>query len=232
MRESGQSSEDQDRRIHHVHGAQEVGTAAQKKSLHADERDTPRVQQAREEFGEEVSLIDPRRLKFVDESGANLAMTRMFGRAPRGERVVGSAPHNYGPNVTMVGAMGTEGISAAMSFEGAMNGAIFRIFVEQVMAPTLKAGDVVVMDNLSAHKVSGIREAIEKTGARLLYLPPYSPDFSPIEQCWSKVKTWLRKAKARTVEALDQAIVDALAQVTISDAQGWFQHCGYSLHST
>ncbi|MCH8110194.1 MAG: transposase [Chloroflexi bacterium] len=128
--------------------------------------------------------------------------------------------------------MGTEGISAAMSFEGAMNGAIFRIFVEQVMAPTLKAGAVVVMDNLSAHKVSGIREAIEKTGARLLYLPPYSPDFSPIEQCWSKVKTLLRKAKARTVEALDQAIVDALAQVTISDAQGWFQHCGYSLHST
>lgn len=146
--------------------------------------------------------------------------------------MTGSVPHNYGPNVTMVGALGLEGISAAMSFEGAMNGAVFRTFVEQVLAPTLAAGDVVVMDNLSAHKVWGIKEAIERTGARLMYLPPYSPDLSPIEQCWSKVKTWLRKAQARTIDALDQAIVDALAQVTSSDAQGWFHYCGYSVRST
>lgn len=157
-------------------------------------------------------------------------MTRLYGRAARGERVVGSAPHNYGPNVTLVGSLGLEGVSAAMSFEGAMNGAVFRVFIEKVLGPTLSAGDVVVMDNLSAHKVRGIREAIESRGAELLYLPPYSPDFSPIEQCFSKVKTWLRKAKARTVEALDEAIDDALAQVTSSDARGWFQHCDYSVH--
>lgn len=145
--------------------------------------------------------------------------------------MVGSVPHDHGANMTMVGALSLEGISAAMSFEGAMNGAVFRAFVEQVLAPTLSAGDVVVMDNLKAHKVDGIREAIEAKGARLLYLPPYSPDFSPIEQCWSKVKTWLKKARARTVEALDQAIMDALAQVTSSDARGWFRHCGYGLRA-
>lgn len=214
-----------------MYSAQAHEAATQKKSLYAAERDSQRVQQAREAFGEEVSTIDPGRLKFIDESGANLAMSRLFGRAPIGARVVGSVPDDHGPNVTMVGALGLEGLSAAMSFEGAMNGAVFRTFVEKVLAPTLSVGDVVVMDNLSAHKVCGIREAIESKGARVMYLPPYSPDFSPIEQCWSKVKTWLRKAKARTVEALDEAIVDALAQVTSSDAQAWFQHCGYCVHS-
>jgi len=131
----------------------------------------------------------------------------------------------------MVGSLGLEGIDTAMSFEGAMNGAIFRVYVEQVLAPTLLAGDVVVLDNLPSHKVKGIEEAIESRGARLMYLPPYSPDFSPIEECWSKVKTWLRKAKARSKEALDSAIVEALDQVTNSDAKGWFQHCGYTVHS-
>jgi transposase len=214
-----------------MHCAQEVGTAAKKKSLHPDERDTPRIQQARREFTEAIFPIDPKSLKFIDETGTNLAMTRLFGRAPRGERVAGSAPGNYGPNVTLVGSMGLEGVSAAMSFEGAINGTLFRTFVEQVLAPTLCAGDVVVMDNLKAHKVSGIREAIESRGAKLVYLPPYSPDLSPIEECWSKVKTWLRKAKARTVEALEKAMGEALDQVTNSDAQGWFRYCGYGVHS-
>ena len=132
----------------------------------------------------------------------------------------------------MVGSMGLEGISAAMSFEGPMNGAVFEVFVEQVLGPTLVEGDVVVMDNLPAHKVVGIEQAIESRGATLAYLPPYSPDFSPIEQCWSKVKTWLRKDKARDAEALDKAIVDALGEVTKSDAKGWFQHCGYAVHAT
>jgi len=131
----------------------------------------------------------------------------------------------------MVGSMGFEGISAAMSFEGPMNGAVFKVFVEQVLGPTLVEGDVVVMDNLPAHKVMGIEQAIESRGATLVYLPPYSPDFSPIEQCWSKVKTWLRKAKARDRETLDKAIVDALGEVTASDAEGWFQHCGYAIHA-
>ncbi len=133
---------------------------------------------------------------------------------------MGSVPDDHGPNVTMVGSMGIEGISAAMSFEGPMNGPVFKVFVEQVLGPTLVEGDVVVMDNLPAHKVIGIEQAIESRGATLVYLPPYSPDFSPIEQCWSKVKTWLRKAKARDRNALDKIIVDALGQVTASDAKG------------
>ena len=109
---------------------------------------------------------------------------------------------------------------------------VFKLFVEQVLGPTLVEGDVVVMDNLPAHKVVGIEQAIESRGATLVYLPPYSPDFSPIEQCWSKVKAWLRKDKARTAEALDEAIVHALGEVTKSDSKGWFQHCGYAVHST
>lgn len=158
-------------------------------------------------------------------------MTRLFGRAPKGERVVGSAPHNHVPNITMVGSIGIDGIEAAMSFEGPMDGAVFRVFVEQVLGPTLSAGDVVVMDNLPAHKVSGIKETIERFGAELVYLPPYSPDFSPIEPCWSKVKNWLRKVKARSRETLEEAIDQAINQVTPSDAKGWFRHCGYPVHS-
>ena len=118
-----------------------------------------------------------------------------------------------------------------MSFEGAVNGDIFRVFAEQVLAPTLREGDVVVMDNLPWHKVNGIEEAILSRGARLLYLPPYSPDLSPIEECWSKVKTWLRKMEARTADALYDAIEHAFKQITKSDLAGWFQHCGYAIQS-
>ena len=144
---------------------------------------------------------------------------------------MGSVPGDHGPNVTMVGCMGLEGISAAMSFEGPMNGAVFKVFVEQVLGPTLIEGDVVMMDNLPAHKVKGIEQAIESRGATLVYLPPYSPDFSPIEECWSKVKTWLRKVEARTIDALYEAIEDAFDQVTMPDISGWFHHCGYAIHS-
>ena len=189
-----------------MYKTQAHGAATKKKSLHATERDSPRIKQARQEFSHTIFKIDPKRLKFIDESGVNLSMTRMYGRAPKGERVAGSVPGDHGPNVTMVGSMGLEGISAAMSFEGPMNGAVFEVFVEQVLGPTLVEGDVVLMDNLPAHKVVGIEQAIESRGATLVYLPPYSPDFSPIEQCWSKVKTWLRKDKARDGEALDKAI--------------------------
>ena len=158
-------------------------------------------------------------------------MTRLYGRGHKGERVLGSIPIDHGPNVTIIGSIGLDGIGAAMSFEGAVTGDIFRVFVGQVLGPTLCEGDVVIMDNLPSHKVKGIEEAIESRGATLIYLPPYSPDFSPIEECWSKVKAWLRKIKARTLEALDEAIVDALDQVTTSDAAGWFTHCGYSVQS-
>jgi transposase len=187
------------------------------------------VEAARSDYHEVIGSVDLRRLKFVDEAGVNLAMTRLYGRAPRGQRVVGSVPQNYGENVTMLGTLAVTGVQAMMTIDGAADGAVFRRFIEQVLAPTLRAGDIVVMDNLSAHKAEGVREAIEARGARLLYLPPYSPDLSPIEKCWSKIKTFLRKAKARTRAALDAAIKQALATVTESDARAWFAHCGYAL---
>jgi transposase len=168
-------------------------------------------------------------LKFVDESGGNLAMTRSYGRAPTGERVMGSVPQNYGQNVTLLGALGVQGLHAVMTVDSATDTDVFRTYVKRVLGPTLRPGDIVVMDNLRAHKAVGVQQALARRGARLLYLPPYSPDLSPIEPCWSKVKTALRKAKARTREALDMAITGALATITNADAQGWFRHCGYAL---
>lgn len=169
------------------------------------------------------------RYKFIDESGINLAMTRLFGRAPRGERVVDTVPQNYGPNVTMIGALSLQGLDAVMTVEGATDGEVFRAYVEQVLGPILRPGDVVIMDNLRAHKVAGIREAVEGRGAQVQYLPPYSPDLSPIEPCWSKVKMALRKAKARTHEALESALGQVLSTVTAVDARNWFVHCGYPI---
>jgi transposase len=180
--------------------------ASQKKSLHASEQDTERVQQARAAYQEEIAGLDPQRFRFIDESGVNLAMTRRYGRAPKGERVIGAVPQNDGANVTMLVALGSQGIEAVMTIEGATDAEVFRVYVEPGLRPTLRPGDIVIMDNLRAHKTAGIREAIEQTGARLQYLPPYSPDLSPIERCWSKRKTALRTAKARTREALEHAI--------------------------
>jgi transposase len=156
-------------------------------------------------------------------------MTRLYGRAPRGERVIGAVPQNYGANVTMLAALGSQGVEAVMTIDGATDAEVFRVSVEQVLRPTLRPGDIVIMDNLRAHKAAGIGEAIEQTGARRQYLPPYSPDLSPIERCWSKLKPALRTAKARTPEALEHAIAQALATMTAADAQRWFRHCGYTV---
>ncbi len=156
-------------------------------------------------------------------------MTRRYGRAPQGKRVVGAVPQNYGANVTMLAALSLRGVGAVMTIDGATDAEVFRAYVEHVLCPTLVPGDIVVMDNLRAHKVAGIREHIEAHGAQLIYLPPYSPDLSPIEPCWSKLKTLLRAAQARTREALDAAIEYVLAAVTPSDVRGWFRHCGYAL---
>jgi transposase len=205
------------------------GLTTQKKSLHASERDTPRIQQARQDYRQRIAALDLRRVKFVDESSVNLAMTRLFGRAPAGERVVGSVPRNYGPNVTMLGALSLQGLQAVMTVNGATDADVFRTYVKQVLGPTLIPGDIVVMDNLQAHKAVGVQQALARRGARLVYLPPYSPDLSPIEPCWSKVKTALRQAKARTRAALDTAIADVMVTVSLTDARGWFKHCGYSL---
>ena len=198
--------------------------------MHASERDTPRVQAERSHFRDLSATLDLHRLKFIDESGITIALTRLYGRAPRGERVLDSAPQNYGQNVTMLGALSCTGLEAVMTVEGATDSDVFRAYVRGVLCPTLREGDVVVADNLSAHKAAGVQEAIAATGARLLYLPPYSPDLNPIEQCWSKIKTFLRAAKARTREALDAAVARALATITEADARARFAHCGYVLY--
>jgi transposase len=163
----------------------------------------------------------------LDEFGCNTAMSRRFARALRGQRAHGHCPINYGPNVTVVGAIRLEGVVTAMSLEGAMDGEAFVAFTEGFLAGSLRPGDVVVMDNLASHKVEGVVEAIEAVGASVLYLPPYSPEYNPIEMCWSKVKAFLRAQAARTKESLDRALAQGLDLITFRDLIGWFKHCGY-----
>lgn len=164
---------------------------------------------------------------FIDESGSNRAMTRRYGRARRGERVHDAAPINYGENLTMIGALSLSGFEAMMTICGATTTAVFLAFVEQLLVPVLRPGQIVIMDNLSAHKAKSIRQAIEATGARLFFLPPYSPDFNPIEPAWSKLKTYLRGVGARTIDDLNDAIASAMDNTTPANCRGWFQHCGY-----
>jgi transposase len=173
--------------------------------------------------------LDHRRFLFVDESAVNTAMTRRYGRAPRGERVYDSAPRNYGSHTSVIGALSLRGMVATLMVEGAVDTLCFDAYAEQVLAPRLRRGDVVVLDNLGAHKASRIEKVAAERGAQVLWLPPYSPDYSPIEQCWSKIKNYLREAKARTGAALDKALAQAIKLVTTSDIRGWFKHCGYSL---
>ena len=166
---------------------------------------------------------------FVDESGTNLAMTPRYGRAPRGRRVVGAAPRNHGPNVTLLAAMRSDGIAAAMTMTGATDGAVLDLFVGQVLVPALRPGQVVVWDNLSAHKNRRVRGRTEAAGCQVRFPPPYSPDFSPIEQAFAKLKAALRHAGARDRPALEDAIAAGLATITARDAAAWFRHCGYAL---
>jgi len=156
-------------------------------------------------------------------------MTPRYGRAPRGERVVGSVPRNHGPHTTLVAARSLEGITAAMTVEGAMDRLAFDVFVDQILGPSLVPGQVVIWDNLSVHKSAVAQRVIAAHGCQLLGLPPYSPDFTPIEQAFSKLKTGLRRTGARTRDALDAAITTALATITAADARGWFAHCGYPI---
>jgi transposase len=188
------------------------------------------VRRLRRQFQARIAAIESDRLVFVDESGATTAMTRLRGRAPRGQRVAGTAPHGHWRVTTILGAIRQTGVAATMTIDSPTDAAVFRAYVEHVLVPSLRPGDVVVMDNLSAHKAPGVAERIGQAGAELIYLPPYSPDFNPIEPCWSKVKEFLRAIKARTQTLLEQAIGKALDAVTSADARGWFGHCGYVVH--
>ena len=168
-----------------------------------------------------------RHLKFIDESGVHLGLTRLHGRAAPGERVVEATPGESGPHYTVVAALSLEGIEAPWVFEEAMTTIAFETYVETQLAPTLRRGDIVIADNLSSHKSAAARRAIEARGAQLVFLPPYSPDFSPIELAWAKVKQALRAAKARAWEALIDALSVALRAISSDDAWAWFAHCGY-----
>ena len=207
-----------------VFGA-EAGFAFEKKSLHATERDTEANLKRREEFIAKIRTVAPERLIFLDESGVTTSMTRLYARSLGGQRIHESTPGGHWKIMTILGAMSLRGMIATMTIEAATDAEIFLAYVEHVLCPALNSGDVVVMDNLSSHKVNGVREWIEKAGAEVLYLPPYSPDLNPIEKAWSKLKQLLRSAKARTKETLDHAIEEALKLISADNAQAWFKHC-------
>jgi transposase len=173
--------------------------------------------------------VDARRLIFIDETWSKTNMTRLRGRAPRGERLVDRVPHGHWKTTTLIAALGIEGMRCSAVVDGAVNGDVFEAFVEQVLVPELRVGDVVVLDNLSSHKRERVRALIEAAGARLVFLPPYSPDLNPIEMIFSKVKNLLRSLACRTRDTLWRAMQSVLDQVTARDAANCYRHCGYTL---
>ena len=200
---------------------------AQKKSLHASEQQRPDVAAAREAWRDRQPSLDPDRLVFIDETWATTNMTRRYGRAARGQRLVAPVPHGHWKTSTFVAGLRSSGLTAPFVVDGAMNGDVFRAYVEQVLAPTLTPGDIVVLDNLGSHKVAGVREMIEARGASLVYLPPYSPDPNPIEQAFAKLKALLRKIAARTVAALWDALGNILDHFTPQECANYLANAGY-----
>ncbi len=176
--------------------------------------------------------LKPERLVFIDETGAKTNMARLRGRSLNGQRLHAAIPWGHWKTTTFVAGLRTTGLTAPMLLDGAMNGAAFKAYVEQVLAPSLIPGDIVVMDNLSSHKVDGVRKAINAAGAFLLYLPPYSPDLNPIELAFSKLKALLRKAAARSIEDLWAAIADLLDEFSPRECQNFFNHAGYECHQS
>jgi transposase len=170
-------------------------------------------------------------LVFVDESGCNLALTPLYGWAPRGERALAQAPRNRGPNTTVLAALTTEGLQAPLLIEGATNTEVFLTYLKEVLCPTLQPGRTVVMDNLNVHRAAAVRQCIEARKCQLVFLPSYSPDFNPIEEAFSKLKSYLRRVKARTREGLESAIAAGLQRITAQDARHWFTHCGFAVGS-
>jgi transposase len=197
--------------------------APEKKSLIARERD----EKARKKFRKIAGAFAMNKYVFIDEMGTNLGLTRRYGRAAPGTRVLEQVPGDRGGNVSTIGALTLEGMRTGLSVPGAIDGETMLFFVEELLGPTLKRGDIVVMDNNPIHKLDDIEDAIEAVGAWVLFLPTYSPDLNPIENCWSKVKARLRALKPRTLPDLLDALVTAFASITGQDILGWFGHCGY-----
>lgn len=208
-----------------VAGTAAGGLAAHKKSLVAAERD----EAARAAWREEATALDPSDRVFIDETSTHTAMTRRRARAPRGERAVGRTPRNHGPNMTLLAARTPAGIGPALTIPSAVDGAAFATFAARVLAPSLRPGQVVVLDNLSAHKRVDARTAVEAAGCSLLFLPAYSPDFNPSELAFAKVKERLRTAAERTPDGLVAATGAAIDAISAADARGFSAHCGFAL---
>lgn len=210
---------------------QQLGFTRKKKSLYASEREQkPEVEKARAAFREAEPNKPADRLVFIDESSTYLGMTKTHARAPVGQRVYGSQPA-HPENISLIAALRLEGIVAALLVPGSVNGVIFKHFVESLLVPVLNPGDQVLMDNVRFHKVEGIAQAIEGAGATVEFLPPYSPDFSPIENGFSKIKETLRTFGSKTLETFVDSVKHALKAISENDAKGWFQHCGYRIPS-
>ena len=207
------------------------GITRKKKTRFAEERDTPRVQEQRRAFCQEMATVDANHLVFIDETGATTAMSRTHGRAPAGERVQATVPGAW-KNVTLISGMRRSGVIAPIALPGATDRLVFDTYVEQALVPELQAGDVVVWDNLAAHNSASAIAAIEAVGARVMQLPTYSPDLTPIEEMFSKVKEGLRSIAARTVDGVIGAMGKVLNQITPDDILGWFHdRCPYAKHS-
>ncbi len=204
-----------------------AGTDSKKKTLIALEQDRPDVAERRIQWRASQELIDPAKVVFIDETWAKTNMTRRYGRSCLGTRLVEKVPFGRWQTTTFLGALRAEGFIAPLTIDGPITGPLFLGWVEQHLAPVLQAGDIVVMDNLSSHKVTGVREAIEAAGAELRYLPPYSPDLNPIELAFSKLKTLLRDGAERTVDKLWELCGSILDHFTENECRNYFKHCGY-----
>jgi len=203
------------------------GALPLKKTLHASEQEREDVAEARAQWKENQSALDVTKLVFIDETGTSTNMTRLRGRAPIGERCVASVPHGHWKTTTFIAGLRVNEVTAPMVLDGPMDGDAFLVYVREFLCPTLKPGDTVIADNLGSHKVAGVREAIEAKGAEIRYLPPYSPDFNPIEKLFSKLKALLRKAATRTVEALWNEIGKLLRTFSASECKKYFESAGY-----
>ena len=199
-----------------------------KKTVHAAEQDRPDVAAARRALRKQQQTLDPKRLVFIDETGATTKMTRLYGRAPRGQRLVDKVPHGHWKTTTFICGLRYDRVTAPFVLDGPMDGPHFLAYVEQILAPTLKKGQIVFLDNVSTHKVDGVEEAIKARGACAVFLPAYSPDLNPIEQLFARLKSFLRKIKARTVEKLWSAITSFLKEVSKDECRAYLANSGYA----
>lgn len=202
---------------------QRLNWSRKKKTLRASEQ----KEEERAAWREQAQQLPAGKLVFVDECGSNIALTRLYARSPKGKRAYGAIPRNRRANITLLASLSLQGMGEALILEGPADRAVFEVYIDQILAPSLQAGQIVILDNLSTHTGAKVRQAIEARGCRLLFLPSYSPDLSPIEEAFSKLKALLRRVGARTAEALQEAVGQALRTITVQDAHGWFGHCGY-----